>query len=328
MRRFCTVVVFCVVVWLASFDSSSLAGQQSTPAAAPASTKLTKVDLIVTDENDRSVHDIRADDLELTYEGALQKISYFAKVEKPVISAVAVDTSHSFKPLLPYALTAVRLLLESNRPNDETMLIRFTSSGYIETVAPFTSDKSALLNITIDNFSIAGGQSAILDAVYLAAEAADKHKPADANFRRAAVLISDGEDRASYYSLSKITKLLNEMNVQVFLIGMTTALTNDDGLMRPSTREKAERLLAKVAKETGGRVFFPRNPQELFEAVDEITKDLRSQYVVGFERNTQPGEKGYQKFKLRIAPNSPRPKLKTITRPGFWLSPPDTKTKK
>ena len=328
MRRFCTVVVFSVVVWLALFDSSSLVGQQPTPAAAPPSTKLTKVDLIVTDENDRSVHDIRTDDLELTYEGTLQKISYFAKVEKPVIFALAVDTSGSFKPLLPYALTAVRLLIEGNRPNDETMLVRFTSSDYIETVAPFTSDKSVLLNITLDNFSIGGGQSAILDAMYLTAEAAGKHKATDSKFRRAAVLISDGEDRASYYSPSKVTKLLNELNVQVFLIGMTSALSDEEGFLGRSIRKKAETLLEKVAKETGGRVFFPKNPKELFQAVDEITKDLRSQYVVGFERNTQPGEKGFQKFKLRIAPNSPRPKLKTITKPGFWLTPPETKDKK
>jgi len=172
-----------------------------------------------------------------------------------------------------------------------------------------------------------GGQSAVLDALYLAAEGAGKHKPTDSTFRRAAVLISDGEDRASYYSLSKITKLLNELNVQVFLIGLTSALNENRGLISMSPRKTAETLLTKVAKETGGRVFFPRNPKELSEAVNQIVNDLRSQYVVGFERNFQPGEKGYQKFTLRIAGSLAHRKLKTITRPGFWLSPPDSKKK-
>jgi Ca-activated chloride channel family protein len=207
-------------------------------------------------------------------------------------------------------------------------LIRFAASDYIEHIVPFTSDKSALLNVTVDSFSAVGGQSAVLDAVYVSAEATAEHKPSDASFRRAVVLISDGEDRASFYSRSKVTNLLNEQNVQVFLIGMTTELTEDGGFIRRSPRLTAETLLTTVARNTGGRVFFPRNPKELFQAVNQIVTDLRSQYVVGFERNIMPGEKGYQKFKLKMAPTSPRPKLKIITKPGFWLSAPETKKKK
>src|SRR5687767_9483297 len=243
MRTARTVVAFCAFILVALPGAADLAAQQPTTSPASLVTKSIKVDLIVTDENGGSIDDIKVEDLELKVDGELQNISYFARVEKPVISVLAVDTSMSFRPLLPYALGAVRLLIESHRPNDETMLIRFASSDYIETVVPFTPDRSVLLNVEMDKFSAVGGQSAVLDALYLAAEGAGKHKPTDSTFRRAAVLISDGEDRASYYSLSKITKLLNELNVQVFLIGLTSALNENRGLISLSPRKTAETLL-------------------------------------------------------------------------------------
>ena len=319
------VISLCVCGWLGLLDPSSLTAQPAAPGDPPAAA-LVKVDLIVIDENERSVHDIRPQDLELVVDDVPQKISYFAKVEKPVYYSLVIDTSQSFQRLLVSALSATKLLIGKNRPSDETTLIRFSSSENIETIVPFTSDKSALLSVPLEDFYPLPGQSAVLDAIYLSAETVAKHKIGDTNVRRAVVLISDGEDRASYYSRSRITKQLNDQNVQLFIIGMTGALS-ERSLMTSNPRDKAERLLGRIAKDTGGRLFLPSTRLELLDSVEQIVQDLHSQYVVGFDRNIQPGQKGYQTFTLRIAGSSPRSKLKAITRPGFWLSPPDSKKK-
>ena len=326
MRTSHFVIVLCAFGWLGLVDPSSPAAQSAAPNVSPA-VALVKVDLIVIDENERSVHDIRPQDLELVVDDVPQKISYFAKVEKPVYYSLVIDTSQSFHRLLVSALAATKLLIGKNRPSDETTLIRFSSSDNIETVVPFTSDKSALLSVPLEDFYPLPGQSAVLDAIYLSAETVAKHKIGDTKVRRAVVLISDGEDRASYYSRSRITKQLNDQSVQLFIIGMTGALS-ERSLMKPNARDKAERLLGRIAKDTGGRLFLPSTRLELLDSVEQIVQDLHSQYVIGFDRNIQPGQKGYQKFKLAIAPTSPRPKLKTITKPGFWLTPPETKDKK
>ncbi len=327
MKILSAAILLIALVWPGWVAAQELALQQ--PAASPdiASTKLIKVDLIVTDENDQAVNDIKAEDLELTVDGKPQKITYFARVEEPVIYSVLIDTSQSFAPFLAKALTAVRLLFESNRPNDETMLNRFISSDKIEVVVPYTSNKAELLNVTLDKFAPEGGVSAVLDAVYLTVEATAKHKPTDSDSRRAVVLISDGEDRASYYDSVKVMKLLREQNVQVFIIGIISKLDDQSGLIRQSPRIKAERLLTDIAKESGGRVFFPLSQEEVLEAANHIVHDLQSQYVVGFERNIQPGEKGFEKYKVKIARTSTRRKLRIFTRPGYWLTPPETKKK-
>ena len=325
MRTARTVVAFCAFILLALPEAVELAAQQPVTSTLP--TKSIKVDLIVADEKGQPVDDIKVEDLELKVDGELQKISYLEKVEKPLIYAVAIDTSQSFRPLMLSALLAAKILVENNRPDDETMLVRFSSSDNIRDVVPFTTDKSALLNVTIDKFSPVPGQTAVLDALHITVEETIKHKATDLNARRAVVLISDGEDRASFYDLAKVKDLLREQNVQVFIIGIIAKLDRNRGLIRLSERDKAERLLTEIAKESGGRVFFPTNQEAVLEAAKHIIRDLQSQYVLGFERTVPPNKKGFEKFEIKIAGTSTRTKLKLVTRPGYWLSPPEPKKK-
>ena len=318
------VLMSSVVVWLGFAVALPLASQQR---ASPntGSTKHVKLDLIVEDKDGKSIHDIKPEDLEITYDGVIQKISYFEKVQKPVLYALLVDNSMSFRPLLPTALGTARLLIDKNTSNDETVLVRFAAADQIESMTPFTSDKAALIQ-ALEKFQLFRGQSAVLDAIYLSVEGVAKHKMNESSFRRAIVLISDGEDRASFFDFSEIASLMQEKDVQVFIIGMTSQL-EDPGFMRPGARGKAEALLKKVAEQSGGRVFFPKTPNDLIQAVDQISYDLRSQYVVGFEPVVKPGARGFQKLKVRMARTSARAKLKPITRPGFWATPPEPRKK-
>ena len=309
------VLMSSVVVWLGFAVASPLASQQP-GSTNTGSTKHVKLDLIVEDKDGKSIHDIKPDDLEITYDGVVQKISYFEKVQKPVLYALLVDNSMSFRQLLPTALGTARLVIEKNTTNDETVLVRFAASDQIESMTPFTSDKAALIQ-ALEKFQLARGQSAVLDAMYLSVEGVAKHKMSQSKFRRAIVLISDGEDRASFYEFSQIASFMQEKDVQVFIIGMTSQLEKESGFMIPNPRGKAEALLKKLAEQSGGRVFFPKTPNDLIQAVDQISHDLRSQYVVGFEPVVKSGARGFQKLKIRMARTSSRAKLKPITRPGF-----------
>lgn len=326
MRTSRFIIVFCVIAWLGLAGSSRLFSQHT--ANPSSAVKQFKLELIVEDKDRQAVDGIKAVDLELTHDGVVQKILYLEKVEKPVLYTLVIDTSQSLRPFLGAALTATKTLIEKNTPPDETMLVRFASSDYIETVVPFTSDKVALLDVPLKEFGLVSGQSAVLDAIYLSVDAVAKHKSDELNFRRAVVLISDGEDRASFYNLSEITSLLQEKNVQVFIIGLTSKLDDVRTPIRASARERAEKLLAKVAEHSGGRMFLVEDQEELFNAVKQIVHDLRSQYVIGFEPTVKAGAKGFQKLKLKMAATAENRKLKPITRPGFWVTPPEPKKKK
>jgi Ca-activated chloride channel family protein len=223
-------------------------------------------------------------------------------------------------------IEVAKVLISANQPEDETFVESFVSSATIETNQEFTSDK-AKLSAALDSLYIRVGQSAVIDAVYLAVKHTAEYRGGPTERRRAVVLFTDGEDRASYYGTDQLVKLLREKDVQVFIVGIVNLLAKDGGLIRKSPREAAERLLNRIADESGGRVFFPRDVKELSEATAQIAHDLHFQYLVGFERQGKPREQGFRKVKVKIADAPGREKLKVITRPGYLVKAPDSPSK-
>lgn len=317
-------IVQSAVVMLSLVTGHGLTmGQQ--PKSAPeniAPARTVKLNLIVTDRSNHSRDDVTKDEVQV-FEGKVpQTVSTFARDERPVNYVVAIDRSGSFKDLLSPALDAIKQLINSNRDLDETMLIGFVDSNKIETFQNFTSDKSKFVE-SMKLIRIEGGQSAVIDAIYLAVQSAAAYKSGDSSIRRAVVLFSDGEDRVSYYNADALVKLLRAKDVEVFVVGMVTQLDNTNGFIRQSPREAAERLLNRVALETGGRVFFPKNISALMQATGEIVHDLRAQYIVGYEPQDNTSNDNFRKVEVKIIVAPGREKSVAITKPGYFITPPD-----
>ena len=289
------------------------AQQPGSPPIRDPSNPVVMLSVIVTDKSNHSVDDVSRDDLQVFEGGKLQKLQSFSREEKPVKYTIAIDMSLSFKNLVGASLLAANLIITQNRPEDETALVRFISSDKINTEQAFTSDKSKLLE-ALKQFYVDEGQSAVIDVVYLAVESTKSYKSEDPGARRALVLISDGEDRHSYYSQDALVKLLRRSNVQIFVIGMVSELDKDRGLMRASPRDRSEGFLKLLAQETGGRVFFPRNIGDLQAAAKEIAHDLHLQFSVGYEL-AEPGAKSFHKVEIKTVGQR---QLTAITRSGYF----------
>jgi Ca-activated chloride channel family protein len=160
----------------------------------------------------------------------------------------------------------------------------------------------------------------VLDAVYLAAEHVGKHKkgdPLNDKRRRALILVTDGEDRSSYYKQAELFEFLRENDVQIYVIGFVNELETDSGFIRKSTKDKSVNLLNKIATETGGRAFYPMSLAELPGIADEITRDLRTQYVVSYSPTNKRRDGTFRKVNVRIEDTAKRDKRIAITRPGY-----------
>jgi len=276
--------------------------------------------LIVTDGSNRPVEDVRQEEIQFTEDGEARQITFFARDERPLRYVIALDSSGSFRSLLPQCLAVARALIENNRPNDETMIVSFVSSDQIEKLQDFTTDKAKLVD-SLKLVRIKGGQTAVVDAVHVAVEATAAKTSDSAEVRRAVVLLTDGEDRNSSHTTDQLMKLIRETDVQISVIGLVTELEKESGLIRTSPRERAEKLLTSLAKETGGKVFFARNPKEIIQVAQQINKLLGSLYTIGFDREIKPGEKGFRKVKVSIVRPPEGAKLVAITRPGYWVGP-------
>jgi Ca-activated chloride channel family protein len=306
------VVVACLLL-----PAKRPQAQEAQPA--PSSSQSVKLTMIVTDDKNHSVDDVRQEEVQLVEEKQPQTISLFTKDVRPIDYAVVVDTSGSFKTLLKSVVQTAKILTNSNRPDDETFVESFVNSAHIETNQEFTADKTKL-SATLDSLYVRGGQSAVIDAIYLAVKHTAEYRGGPAERRRAVVLFTDGEDRASFYDEDKLVKLLRESDVQVFIVGITRELEKQGGLVRASPRDKAEGLLNRIAEESGGRVFFPRDTEETSEAIEQIAHDLHFQYLLGYERQGKPGEKDLRKLKVKLTNIPGRGKLSVIARPGYLVN--------
>lgn len=263
----------------------------------------------ITDSLGRAVVDVPESGLVVTEDGVPQKIAVFLKDDTPLSYGLMIDSSGSFRSQFPRVITAARQIVESNRPTDETFLIRFISSDKVEVAQEPTSDKAQLLK-TLDGFYVEGGSSAVIDAVYLSAEKLAQQKIDPGSRRRALVLVTDGEDRASFYKPEKLFNLLAATDVQIFTIGLTKEV-------KPENRNKATNLLTRLGVATGGQTFFPTSEEEIERISKRILDEVRMEYVIGYMPSGIDASKDFHKIQISITDNPNQEKRASITRVGY-----------
>jgi Ca-activated chloride channel family protein len=289
-----TAILALVLVSLAL--SSTLLAQDTKRAG-----KTVELRMIVTDSAKKSVDKIQKEDVHVIEDKAEQTVLSVERDDRPIDLVLAIDSSGSVRSLFPTVLESARVIVSNRRPEDEILVERFIGSEKIESMQDFTRDGKLLLT-AIDKFFIEKGQSAVIDALYVAASSFAKFNKTSKDRRRVVVIISDGEDRNSFYKQDQLVKFLHQTDVQVFALGLVTELDKDAGLIRLSPRDKAEKLLQTVTSETGGRVFFPKNKTELIDSLQRLITDLRGQFRITYESSKE--KKGFRKVEVKlVSPN-------------------------
>jgi len=274
-----------------------------------------ELSLIVTDQANKPVNTINKADIRVIEDKVEQTILSVEPDERPVDCALVIDNSGSFRSLVPSMVEMARLIIDNRRPDDEIFIERFIGSDQIQTIHDFTRDGDALIQ-SLQKVRIEAGQSAVIDAIHVAAQHLAKHNnSSEGRRRKALVIITDGEDRNSFYKQEQLIKLLREEGIQVFILGLVIELDRQAGLIGPSRREKAEKFLQTVAEESGGRVFFPKNKMELIEATVQIINHLKGQFRITYQSTNSTGD-GFRKVEVMlISPNGE--KRKAIVPRGY-----------
>src|SRR5213080_1911596 len=174
-------------------------------------TELVTLHVRVIDRNNHPINRLSKDEFKVLEDGVPQPIFSFTEEEVPVIYGLAVDTSGSLRPQFNQVVDAAKTIINSNKKGDETFLERFISSDKIETIQDFTPSKDALMD-GLDTLYIEGGQTAVIDGVFLAAEHVSeyRHGNDDDRRRRALIVITDGQDVQSYYPETQLMQRLRE----------------------------------------------------------------------------------------------------------------------
>jgi Ca-activated chloride channel family protein len=292
------------------------ASQAQTPQAQNSSSEQPRaavnLDVIVTDEKEHSVSDVRREDVRVTEDGVTQTVTAFAQEERPVSYGLLIDTTGSMRSILDQVISTGRAVIRANRPGDKTFVMHYVDADTIEFDTGLTPDQVAL-EAALDDLFIQGGLTATLDALHRALDFTARSRGDDdkgPRRRQALVLITDGEDRGSRQSNPEtLLSRLRQSDVQVFIIGLTK-------MADVRNRDKAVALLTGIARESGGRVFFPKSFSEVPGVLQELTRDLHTQYALGYNPTNAARDGSFRKVQVTL-PAPTKGKRNVITRAGY-----------
>ena len=146
------------------------------------------------------------------------------------------------------------------------MVVSFDSNA--EMVSDLT-DSTEQLSKAIHSLRPGGGTS-LYDAVFFTCkEKLMADQPRD-KFRRAIVILSDGDDNDSRYSRQQALEMAHKADVVIYSISTNISRIPTDG----------DKILRYFAEETGGLAFFPFKSQDLAQSFENIANEMRHQYNV------------------------------------------------
>src|ERR1700744_1607165 len=245
------------------------AGESDDPTRIVLDVTRVNVLFTVTDKKGRFVTDLTKNDFDVFENKKPQAIQQFtAESDLPLRLAVLVDTSNSIRDQFRFEQqAAVRFIQSVVRPRqDKLMLVSFDSAA--EMVSDLTDDLRKLEE-GVKSMRPGGGTS-LYDAIYFASkEKLMMDQPRD-KFRRAMIVISDGEDTESRVSRDQALEMAQKADVVIYAISTNIKRDDTDG----------DKVLRYLTDETGGQAFFPFKVEDLDQSFENIANELRHQYNI------------------------------------------------
>ncbi len=238
-------------------------------------TTVNEVNLIftVTDKHGHYIPNLQQSDFALLddQKAPAHVNSFHQQINLPLRVGILIDTSTSIHSRFQFeqqAATEFLLQILKSR-NDRAFVMGFDVTPTV--TQNWTNDLDGL-ETGINRLSTGGG-TALFDAVYTACR--DKlldESRGQEPVRKAIILLSDGDDNQSRVYLSEAIKECQRAETIIYSIS-----TN----WTPS-RGQGDKVMAQLAEDTGGQVFFPPSVEEVSNSFHEIEEELRSQYALTY----------------------------------------------
>jgi Ca-activated chloride channel homolog len=248
----------------------------------------------VFNKSGKFVGGLKKDNFKLYEDGVEQNISSFSQEDVPITMGILLDLSGSMKDKLDQVKKAALAFLQANNPQDQVFLIGFNDE--VELLQDFTSDIDEITD-ALDN-TLALGGTALYDAIYLGIQKSH----AGSKAKKAVVVITDGEDRDSYYKLNELISKVQESDVQAFSIGFLNEIPDKGifGRFSKSIPQKAHDALLQIGEETGGKAFFPDRLTDIHAVVAEIAGELRNQYSISYSSSNAVRDGSFRRVKIEL----------------------------
>ncbi len=275
--------------------------------------RLVRMLVTVKDAAGQLIGSLNKSDFSVFDNGVKQDIALFEReTEQPLSVAMLVDTSASTGIELRYELDSVsrflKVLIGEGNPADNVALYSF--NWQVTLLSSYTR-RFARLDQILKQLKSDGGTS-LYDAIYLASQELEYR-----NGRHIMVLVTDGGDTTSTKDYHQALEAAQFADTTLYPI-LVVPITNDAG-----RNIGGENALTTLAAGTGGRVFTPNLGAQLDRAFDDILRELRTQYLIGYyPKDVPPTTERFHSLKVTVQPSVSSPAalrgLRVSTRSGYY----------
>lgn len=301
------------------------------PEVVRVETNLVNTLFTAVDKDRHFITTLRAEDVRIFENEVAQPVSLFEReTDRPLSLAILIDTSRSQEGVLENEKSAARRFVDSViRPDkDRAAVISFTGVPKVE--QELTNDLARLrrgiervrIEFSAENERRLAlgedplpkeqdptGYTGIWDAMW---ETLNNHlAKAPDQTRRAIILLSDGDDTSSTIKKQDVIDLAVKSDVVIYSIGIRDR-DFPEGKMDSGS-------LRKISDRTGGRAFFPVQPNELQQAFSQIDQELRSQYLLAYSPVNKNRDGSYRRIRIELVnPELRKQKLQLLYREGYY----------
>jgi VWFA-related protein len=294
--------------------SAAPAQQKKREGEAARQPLVVKINVSVVDAGNRPIKGLRPEDVQVLEDGVPQKVTSVEPREGPLTYGLLLDNSGSFRELIGKAIGVARVIIGQSEPDAAGFAVRFIASDNIKVVQDITTNKPALLGALEDMF-VEGGQSAIGDAVYLAAERLAKFRQSRTGPGRYVIfLLTDGDDRASYYKPEQVFDKLHEADVQVFAVGFVK------GAGLKTSAGKATAYINRLAFETGGSARFVEKGTDLSQLAVQLLAEAEANSRIVYTSTNPKRDGSSRKLSVTVS-NGPEGAPRTALVRGGYTAP-------
>lgn len=294
-----------IAAFLLSHQQPAVGHQQPTFRAE---SNLVVLHVSVRDRGGRYVTGLDRDAFTVIDDGKPQTLEMFANDEVPATVGFLIDNSNSMRANRERVIAAAVEFAKHSHPEDQIFVLTF-NEHVREAFGPVrVADMNLAVFGSVMAHAIgARGMTAIYDGILDGLE----HLKDAAHTRKVLIVVSDGDDNASNTTLEEVTTRVHESDAVIYTVALTDPLTRDGnpGLMR------------RLARATGGESYQPSRADDIPDAFDRISKDIRSAYTLAYvptSATTRADDGERRRRTVRVYVRSEGRSLRVRTRDGYF----------
>lgn len=274
-----------------------------------------RLPVTVLDKKKNPIAGLKQSDFVILENNQPQQVTSFADENDnpPVYVGVLMDTSPSTAGKIKFSKEAAKNFIYTVTRLRKDKAAFMTFDHQIKLRQDFT-DKLDLLDKAVDSVKETGNQTALYDAVYQFCD----EKLRNASGRRVVVIITDGDDTFARADLDDVIDIAQRTETTIFAISTKAGFLGAvPGVEAGTVKDSGDKILDRLARETGGEAFYTGDMLALERAFTRISKELRTQYFLTYEPANQTYDGVERKIEVRLKDKEKSGDYRIRTKTGY-----------